>query len=289
MKNEASNKLKITVIIPCFNDGSYIDDAINSILNQTYQNYEIVVVNDGSTDTATIKKLRNMKYPRTTVLHKKNGGVSTARNFGVKHSQTEYLLFLDADDVIENTFLEKGVEILDKNPKIGVVSCYTRYFYEMDFDKTINYYKPKGGGVENFLLENNACSNSLIRFQCWSDVGGYDENLLSHEDWDFWIRITKNGWLVYTIPEVLANYRVTKKSKYDKHKHKKPELIKRIIENNKDVYKKYVVHCLYEKEKQVQDYKKRIDIIRQNFRKSYNYIIGFYITYPIRLGKKLFR
>lgn len=276
----------VTVVIPCYNDGAYIDDAIKSILNQTFQEIKILVVDDGSSDTETVYKLKNLQYPKTTVLHKKNEGVSSARNFGVKNSRSKYILFLDADDIFENTFLEKGVAILENNPPIGVISCHERYFYERDFDNTITYYKPKGGGVENFLLENNACSNSLIRLKCWYDAGGYDEELLSHEDWDFWIRITKLGWLVYTIPEVLGNYRVTQKSKYNNYKDKKPELIKKIIENNKDIYKEYVVECLYEKEKQIFQLNEQVASSKEKIKNSYQYMVGFYCTFPFRIFKK---
>jgi len=287
MKGEHSSDPKVTVVIPCYNDGAYIDDAIRSILNQTYQDYRIIVVDDGSDDTATIEKLKSLNYPKTTVLHKKNGGVSSARNYGVKYSNSEYLLFLDADDFFENSYLEKAVNVLDNNSKIGVVSCYERYFCEHDIEKTINIYKPKGGGGENFLVENNALSNSLVRYECWCDAGGYIETLLSHEDWGFWISITKKGWLVYTIPEILANYRVTRKSKYNKYKHKKPELIKKIIEHNKDIYMEYVAECLYEKEKEILHLKEKAKNDQNKIKKSYPYLIGLYITFPFRVIRKI--
>jgi len=289
MNSNQYNKSKVTVVIPCYNDGDYIDDAIQSILNQSYKDYNIIVVDDGSTDQNTINKLNNLNYPNTTVLYKKNGGVSSARNFGAKNSHSEYILFLDADDYFEKTHLAKAVDVLDNNPGIGAVTAYSRFFYERDYEKTINYYKPKGGGVKNFLLENNAGSNSLVRYKSWRDAGGFDEKLLSHEDWDFWIRVTKNGWLIYTIPEVLVNYRLTEKSKYKKFKDRKLELLKRIYENHQDIYKEYVVECLYEKEKQIHRYKEMINEVNNEIKRSPTFIIGSYITFPYRFVKKLFK
>lgn len=277
---------KVTVIIPCFNDGKYIDDAIQSIIHQTYKDWELIVVDDGSTDTYTIEKINKLDYPKTKVLRKENGGVSTARNFGIKRSKSEYILLLDADDLFENTFMEKAVDILDSDKKIGVVSCYERFFYEDDFNNTILIWEPKGGGVENFLLESNASSSSLIRYQCWRDVGGFDEKLPSHEDWDFWIRVTSKGWMVYTMPEILFHYRRSKKSKYKQNVHRKPEFVKRIVENNADVYKEHVVTCLYEKEKEIVRLKEEASSKRETIKKSYPYIVGLYITYPFMLLKK---
>lgn len=278
---------KVSVIIPCYNDGKYIDGAIKSIVSQTYPNCEIIVVDDGSTDTYTIEKLNNLNYPGTRVLRQENGGVSTARNYGIRQSHAKYILPFDADDIFENTFIEEAVNMLENNDSIGVVTCYERLFPNDNFDKTVNIFKPEGGGVENFLLKSNALSNSLIRYQCWEEVGGYDEKLLSHEDWDFWIKVTSRGWQVYTIPEVLFHYRRAKKSKYRKYVHKKPEFVKRIVENNIEVYKEHVVTCLYEKEKEIRQLIETHRQTRNKLTKSLTYIVGYKITYPLRIIKKI--
>jgi glycosyltransferase involved in cell wall biosynthesis len=285
--DKLSNKPKVSVIIPCHNDGKYIDYAIRSIVKQTYHDWEIIIVDDGSTDLYTIDKLKNLNYPKTTVLRKNNGGVSSARNYGIRHSKAEYLLLLDADDSFKSTFIEKAVRILDNNEAIGVVSCYERFFREDNFENTVRVHHPKGGGVENFLTENNANGNSLIRYQCWRDVGGYDEKLPSHEDWDFWIKVTSKGWLVYTIPEVLFHYRRAKKSKHNKNVHRKPDFVKRIVENNIDVYRENVVTCLYEKEKEIQQLKEDLKKYKKQVKSSSPYIVGYYVSYPFRKIKKV--
>jgi len=289
MKKTFRNNSRVTVIIPCYNDGIYIDEAVNSILSQTYSNYEIIIVDDGSNDQTTVNKLKQYKCSNIKVLFKSNGGVSSARNYGVRHTNSEYILFLDADDIFDSTFLEKAVNILDNRSEIGVVTCYARYFVENDFNKTTDVWRPKGGGVENFLVENNAVGNSLVRHVCWKDAGGYDETLLSSEDRDFWIKITKNGWIIHAIPEILFHYRRAAKSKYWKFKNQRPEIIKHIVSNNVDVYSKYVVECLYEKEKELYYYKRKVDEVQNKLKKSPPYIIGYYITYPNRKIRKLLK
>jgi glycosyltransferase involved in cell wall biosynthesis len=98
---------KVSVIMPCYNQGQYIDEAVDSVLTQTYQNYEIIIVNDGSTDEFTNEKLKNYNKPKTQVIHTANQGLSAARNNGIHASNGEFILPLDADDKIANTYLER--------------------------------------------------------------------------------------------------------------------------------------------------------------------------------------
>ena len=279
---------QVTVIVPFYNDGMYVHQSIQSIQKQSFLDWQLVVVNDGSNDHNTIKTIKAENYPKTKVLDKKNGGVSSARNFGIKNFPSEYILLLDADDLFDSTFLEKAVKILDSDKTVGVVSCDARFFLEDDFHNTLSFYHPKGGGLENFLLESNCIGCSLIRYQCWEEVGGYDEKLPSHEDWDFWIKVTKNGWMVYTIPEVLFHYRRSHKSKYQKNVHRKPEFVKRIVENNLDVYKEHVAVCLYEKEKEIRRIKEEYKDKIKKIKNSSTYLIGSLITYPYRIIKSTF-
>jgi glycosyltransferase involved in cell wall biosynthesis len=102
------NPPKVSVIIPCFNQGEYVDQAVDSVLKQSFQDFEIVIVNDGSTDPFTISHLQNYSRQKTTVVHTDNQGLAAARNNGIRQAKSEYILPLDADDKIGATFLEKG-------------------------------------------------------------------------------------------------------------------------------------------------------------------------------------
>ena len=102
----------VTVIIPCYNDGHYLDDSVSSVKSQTFTDIEIIIVNDGSTDHATIQKLNSFNDPLITVLNKENGHLSSARNHGIRHAKGQIIVTLDSDDRFEKTFIEKGVAIL---------------------------------------------------------------------------------------------------------------------------------------------------------------------------------
>ena len=106
---------KVSVIIPCYNHGEYLDEAVESVLTQTYQNFEIIIVDDGSTDQSTIDLLKVYRKPKTRVIRTDNQGLASARNNGIKEAKGEYILPLDADDKIGKEYLKKAVKILDEN------------------------------------------------------------------------------------------------------------------------------------------------------------------------------
>src|ERR1700736_2112376 len=112
---------RVSVVIPCFNLGEYVDEAVDSVLCQTLQDLEIVIVNDGSTDPHTNAKLAGYSKPRTRVIQTENQGLAAARNVGIADSRGDYILPLDADDRIAPTFLEKTAAVLDQHPEIGIV------------------------------------------------------------------------------------------------------------------------------------------------------------------------
>lgn len=203
----------VTVIIPCYNDGDFIRKALDSVLSQTLQPDKIIIIDDGS-DLPTKKVLDKISHKLVEIVYQKNQGVSVARNNGIKHSKTSYILTLDADDYFERTFLEKAYRFIEQNRDIAVVGCYYKLFGQTTkSNKTI---EPKGGGVENFLVMNNGLGCSLFRKKCWSEVSGYDEEFKNgYEDWDFWISILSKGWKMHIIPEPLFNYRKKKVSRDD--------------------------------------------------------------------------
>lgn len=199
----------ISVIIPYFNDGEFIDEAIDSILTQTYTNVEIIVVNDSSTDDFSITKIKNYNKPNTQIIHHQtNQGGAKARNTAFEHAKGQYILTLDADDKFEATFIEKALRVLETQPTVGAVSCWVKAFGEKNF-----LWPLLGGNFKDFVERNRAVSCALIRREVWQQVGGYRENMRNaYEDWDFWLRVTKLGFSVYNIPEYLFLYRHKKNS-----------------------------------------------------------------------------
>jgi len=193
----------VSVIIPCYNQGKYIDDAVNSVLNQTYQDFEIIIVNDGSQDQETINILNDYNKSKTRVIHVVNQGVALARNFGIKESKGKYILPLDADDKINCTYLEKAVNILEQNTSIGIVYCEAEYFGTKTGKWDLPEYNFPG-----ILSSNCIFCSAFYRKSDWEKTTGYNSNMIhGWEDYDFWLSLIELGVEVYRIPEILFLYR----------------------------------------------------------------------------------
>jgi len=224
-------KIKVTVIIPCFNHGKSIDRAVNSVLNQTFQNFEIIIINDGSNIEKTNTKLSNYAKPKTKVIQISNQGPSVARNTGIQEARGEYILPLDADDTIENTYLEKAVKILDENNNVSIVCCNHRSILNYVLFKRVSYISCDYKFPECLLFRSKYLFTvaSFFRRSDWEKVGGFNENMIhGWEDFDFWLSIIELGDKVYHIPEILFNYYGNRFSK------SRDSLM--TIENHKDSY-----------------------------------------------------
>ncbi len=223
----------ISVVIPCYNDGKYLPETVAHVKKQTYTHFEIIVVNDGSTDKETLDILSDLTKQDVTVLHKENGRMSSARNYGVQHAKGALIAALDADDYFHHHFFEKAVKVLEENNKVAVVSSFIQLFGT--FNKVS---KPRGGDEFNFLLSNQCPACALVRKSCWNEVGGYDEKMVyGYEDWEFYIRITQKGWTVHIIPEKLFFYRQTPKSTHANDTlPNREKIIEYIIDKHKDWY-----------------------------------------------------
>ena len=232
---------KVSVVIPCYNQGVYVDEAVRSVSDQTFQDFEIIIVNDGSTDDFSNTLLASYNRPKTTVFHIENRGLSGARNFGISKSRGEYILPLDSDDKFRPTYLEKAVAILDKNAEIGFVTCWVEVFGEEEF-----IWKTHSFDLKEALVQNRIGTCLLYRKRCWEEVCGYDESMRGYMDWNFWISIGSKGWKGDVITEPLFLYRrrtqsmLTESNKMEN----RLKLIAKIIDNNVELYKdsfKYVI------------------------------------------------
>ena len=227
-------KISVSIIIPCYNYGKYIEEAVESVLKQTFRDFEIIIVNDGSTDETTLKVLKKIKknYPEITVIDQKNGGLANARNNGIKAARGEFILPLDADDTIEPTMLEKCHNEIIKDEKLGNVYTYVRFFGDENRIWEIpeyNFYELIWG---NYIVATN-----LFRKKAWEEVGGYDENMKNgYEDWEFLIRLGEHGWQGKLIKEPLFNYRKHGKSMIDDTNKKAESIIRGIREKNSKIY-----------------------------------------------------
>lgn len=195
---------RVSVIIPCYNLGSYLPEAIGSVLAQSLVETEIVVVDDGSTDRETRQILDTACWSRTTIVRTANRGVSAARNTGISIARGEYILPLDADDMIAPTYLEKASVVLDRETEAGIVYCEAELFGALQGPWRISEFS-----LPHMLLDNLIFSSALFRRRDWEAVGGYCEQMrIGWEDWDFWLRLLEMGRQAVRLPEPLFAYRI---------------------------------------------------------------------------------
>ena len=276
---------KVSVVIPCYNHGQYLDEAVNSILKQTYQDFEIIIVNDGSTDPFTAEKLRNYYKPKTTIIHTENRGPSAARNTGIRAAKGEYIVTLDADDWFAASFLEKAKAIIEQYPAIGVVTCGIQ-----DFGISTKRHFPQGGDVTNFLVRG-IIGSVFFRKCCWEQTKGYDEQMRTagYEDWNFILEVTKRGWKVHVIEEYLLYYRRHPFSRKTKSDASRPEFVRQIVKNHHDLFAQYVEEVIFEKEQKILSLKQAKNAILHSKR----YRVGKWLLLPLEKMngalKKLFR
>lgn len=223
----------VSVVIPCYNDGVYLPETIRRLRMQTFRDYEVIIVNDGSTDAKTLEILNALEQDNIRVLHKPNGRMSSARNHGVKHARGTIIAALDADDYFHPSFFEKAIAVLKAQPNTAVVTSYIQLFGA--YSKVA---KPRGGNEYNFLFSSQCPACAMVRKSCWDAVGGYDEAMVNgYEDWEFYIRITQQKWTVHVIKEKLFFYRQTQKSTHKNYTlPNRASIIDYIVEKHKDWY-----------------------------------------------------
>jgi len=194
---------KVSVVIPCFNQGEFVVAALLSVFEQTMADFEIVIVDDGSDDGTTPEVLDSLDLPRITVIHQDNVGLPGARNRGIAAARGEYVVMLDADDELGLEYLEKLSALLDADQSSAFAHCWALVFgdYEAVWaTRPFNRYQ--------ILLSNSVVGCVMLRKSAWEAVGGYDESMLDgNEDWDLWIRLTEAGFGNRQIRESLFRYR----------------------------------------------------------------------------------
>ncbi|WP_392436990.1 glycosyltransferase family 2 protein [Cruoricaptor ignavus] len=236
---------KVSIIVPCYNQEDYIRETLQSVLDQTYQNWECLVTDDGSQDnSAAVIKSFSEKDDRIKYFYQENAGVSAARNNGLRNANGKYLLMLDGDDVLNPRGVEEAVKEFEKDPELLVVFSDTTSFGEGIEPKSSN--SAPQFGLKDLLLTNRLFISSMFQRK---DAEGvfYDEPLgQPGQDWDFWIRLfTKNRDRSSNVKKI--DYQIFKYRKHGKSAHDagKKDAARRkrsgilIFENHKDVIYEY--------------------------------------------------
>lgn len=203
------NNSRVSVIVPCYNHAQFILETLESLTNQTYESFECIIVDDGSTDN-TRELVKNWIEDKIQFKYffQENSGLSSARNKGITLSSGFYILPLDSDDKISGNYLEKCVSELERNQEIKI-AYGEAYFFGNSFNKwNLEKYK-----FEDILYKNMIHCTGLFRKEDWVRVGGYDENLKEGlEDWEFWISILKKDGKVSKIKDCFFYYRLKENS-----------------------------------------------------------------------------
>lgn len=199
---------KISAVIPVYNHQDFIADCIQSVLNQTYKDFEIIVIDDGSTDSTP--EIIYGFGDKVKYVRQQNRGVAAALNTAIRHSAGEYIAWLSSDDAFMPTKLNEQINFLNKNPDIDIV--YTDFYYIDSTGKIIStarspYYEDKREFLCNMLISNfiNGCS-IMFKRTCIDKVGYFDENMKYHADGDMWFRMLKHFKFGH-IPKPLLRYR----------------------------------------------------------------------------------
>ncbi|MEU7060259.1 glycosyltransferase [Streptomyces sp. NPDC046197] len=228
----------VSVVIPCHNYARYLPEAVSSVLGQTFDDWELVIVDDGSTDnTVEVTEDLIARHPdrRLRLLQQANAGVSAARNTGIEAAAGRYILPLDADDMIAPTMLEKTVAVLDGDPGVAIASTDVFTFTDDDLPPQV---MPLPAYSRELLLQRLIMFYcSLYRREAWQTVGGYDENMRAGEDWDFWIGCAEHGFDAYHIHEPLFGARNKDTGLHLEAAENDLAIRARIVANHPDLFK----------------------------------------------------
>lgn len=202
---------KVSAIVPIYNGMAYLPATIDNLLKQTYSDFEVVIVNDGSTDNI-VEWVSQIQDPRVRLISQANQGLAKTRNRGIQESTGKYLAFLDADDLWDASKLAKQVEVLDKKPEVGLVYSWVSYIDSQEVLSGRTVCPQFQGDVWQEIVTRNLIecgSVPMVRRSCLEEVGLFDEELSLlnvGEDWDMWIRIAAR-YAFWVIPEPLVYYR----------------------------------------------------------------------------------
>ena len=241
----------VDVVITSYNQGSMIWEAVQSVCNQTLLPNRIILVDDGSTDKYSLNILTSIQNDAelpvpVTILFQENGGVSAARNAGIKETQSSMVLILDGDDYLETGYIENVSKLLCDDPNMVLASSWMRTFGILDA-----LVCPTGGNIVPFLSHNCCPATHIFRREAYEQCKGYDETMRSgFEDWDFFLSMleTMPEAHVGIVEKPLINYRTAPASANIRSMDKRLELMRYIIEKHKNSYRDHMINVLIDME-----------------------------------------
>lgn len=253
------SSIAISIVIPCYNQGNCIMEAVKSVELCPDKNlYEIIIVNDGSTDIITLNVLNKLSIEGYNVINQTNRGLGAARNAGIKAAAGKYILPLDCDNKIKPEYIFEGIRLLDNYSSIDVVYGNAEYFGEKK-----GTWLSEEFNLQHLMIENYIDACAVFRKSTWEKLGGYDENMpvMGAEDWDLWLRIAFDGGKFMYLNKIFFEYYYSSKSmirsrrkEYDKllndyiqkkfHNYLNKSYLNKVIYTNISKRKILMVHIL---------------------------------------------
>jgi hypothetical protein len=287
----------VSVVVPCYNHAKYLPEALQSVLEQTLPLWECIIVNDGSPDnTSEVARDWVARDARFRLVEKPNGGLSSARNAGIKAAIGEYILPLDADDILHPRFIEETIAVARSTQEFAidgvVVSTHVKAFGESSwiFESSITT-------VSSLVCRNTIVCASLFTKSLWNRVGGYDENFKQgFEDWEFWLRCADSGATFKIYPEPLFNYRQHKSSMLTEAWKNKGKLMREMLRKNRGIFIRNIESAVCDREERIIDLEKQLSILsadimaeRNKVLSSKDFVVGRWILAPARLLARIYK
>ena len=204
-----SEFVKVSVVMPCFNHGEFVQEAAESVTRAGRGDVELIVVDDGSTDERTRKEMDALSARGIKVIRQENKGLAGARNAGVLAAQGEYIFPLDADDRLRPGWMDRGIGILASDARVGVVYGDAELFGSRTGRSQMAPFN-----AEQLMTCNFIHASALYRRSVWETNRGYDGTMpvQGYEDWDFWVGALEHGWQFAYLPEIFFDYRQSQES-----------------------------------------------------------------------------
>jgi glycosyltransferase involved in cell wall biosynthesis len=225
-----SRHTDITVIVTNYNYGTFLEEAIDSVLKQEGGPPQVIVVDDGSTDPYTLSVLDRLPEG-VRLIRRENEGVASARNVGLRHADTPYMIILDADDRLRPRALNLLRQTLENDPELGFAYGITRFFGEWEGEMTMPPYDPY-----KLLYRHTIGTTCLMRRELVDAVGGFDSSFGGYEDWEFWLHALQEGWRGRRVEEVTFEYRRHGSSKLTGDRLEYRMWFKRLRRKHADLY-----------------------------------------------------
>ncbi len=240
-------KISVEAVVTSFNQKAMLLEAVESLYEQTIRPEKIIIVDDGSTEEQSIEILQKIEadpHPPVplSILRQPNGGVSCARNTGIRHTQADLVLVLDGDDRLAPSFIREVGRLLCEDSSLTAASSWLHTFGVLD-----SIVRPQGGSVQDFLSHNCCPASHILRRTAWERCGGYDESMRNgFEDWDFFLSMLEAvpDSRVGIVEKPLIHYRTAPASSNVKSMSKRLELMRYLIHKHEALYRAHIAEAV---------------------------------------------